>query len=309
MSFKDIPKIELHLHLDGSVRPETIADMLKIDINKVKEETIAKEKCEDLNDYLTKFELPIKAMQTKENLKRITHELISDLKDENVIYAEIRFAPIKHIENLTLEEVVEAVTQGLKNEDVKTNLILCMMRDSSYEENLKIVELAKKYLNKGVVGLDLAGAKASKEQIPFTIHAGEADGPSSINDAISFKASRIGHGIRAIEDEKTIKKIINENILLEICPTSNVQTNAVKAYENHPIKKLFDLGCKVSINTDNRTVSNVTLTKEYELLNKYLNFSLDEIIKINLETIKHTFLSEKEKQELTSLYLDKIRIK
>ena len=262
-------------------------------------------------------------MQTKENLKRITHELISDLKDENVIYAEIRFAPIKHIENLTLEEVVEAVTQGLKNEDVKTNLILCMMRDSSYEENLKIVELAKKYLNKGVVGLDLAGAealyktktfeqlfkKASKEKIPFTIHAGEADGPSSINDAISFKASRIGHGIRAIEDEKTIKKIITENILLEICPTSNVQTNAVKAYENHPIKKLFDLGCKVSINTDNRTVSNVTLTKEYELLNKYLNFSLDEIIKINLETIKHTFLSEKEKQELTSLYLDKIRIK
>ena len=98
-------------------------------------------------------------------------------------------------------------------------------------------------------------------------------------------------------------------MLLEICPTSNVQTNAVKAYENHPIKKLFDLGCKVSINTDNRTVSNVTLTKEYELLNKYLNFSLDEIIKINLETIKHTFLSEKEKQELTSLYLDKIRIK
>ena len=282
-------------------------------LNKVKEETIAKEKCSDLNDYLTKFELPIKAMQTKENLKRITHELISDLKDENVIYAEIRFAPIKHIENLTLEEVVEAVTQGLKNEDVKTNLILCMMRDSSYEENL----------NKGVVGLDLAGAealyktktfeqlfkKASKEQIPFTIHAGEADGPSSINDAISFKASRIGHGIRAIEDEKTIKKIITENILLEICPTSNVQTNAVKDYENHPIKKLFDLGCKVSINTDNRTVSNVTLTKEYELLNKYLNFSLDEIIKINLETIKHTFLSEKEKQELTSLYLDKIRIK
>ena len=112
-----------------------------------------------------------------------------------------------------------------------------------------------------------------------------------------------------VEDEKTIKKIINENILLEICPTSNVQTNAVKTYENHPIKKLFDLGCKVSINTDNRTVSNVTLTKEYELLNKYLNFSLDEIIKINLETIKHTFLSEKEKQELTSLYLDKIRIK
>ena len=150
MSFKDIPKIELHLHLDGSVRPETIADILKIDINKVKEETIAKEKCEDLNDYLTKFELPIKAMQTKENLKRITHELISDLKDENVIYAEIRFAPIKHIENLTLEEVVEAVTQGLKNEDVKTNLILCMMRDSSYEENLKIVELAKKYLNKQI---------------------------------------------------------------------------------------------------------------------------------------------------------------
>ena len=245
------------------------------------------------------------------------------MKDENVIYAEIRFAPIKHIENLTLEEVVEAVTQGLKNEDVKTNLILCMMRDSSYEENLKIVELAKKYLNKGVVGLDLAGAealyktktfeqlfkKASKEKIPFTIHAGEADGPSSINDAISFKASRIGHGIRAIEDEKTIKKIITENILLEICPTSNVQTNAVKDYENHPIKKLLDLGCKVSINTDNRTVSNVTLTKEYELLNKYLNFSLDEIIKINLETIKHTFLSEKEKQELTSLYLDKIRIK
>ena len=323
MEFKDIPKVELHLHLDGSVRPSTIADILKLDQKEVEEKTIAKEKCEDLNDYLTKFSLPIEAMQTKENLERIAYELVCDLENDNVIYAEIRFAPIKHTKSLFLDEVIEAVLNGLSKGNIKTNLILCMMRDSSYEDNIKIIELAKKYLNKGVVALDLAGAEAlyktvkfknlfeiaQNYKIPFTIHAGEADGIDSINSAILFGTRRLGHGIRTIEDDETINRIIDNDILLEVCPTSNIQTNVISSYEKHPIKKLFELGCKISINTDNRTVSNVTLEKEYKLLMKHLNFSTDDIIKTNITALEHAFISEDEKRDLINLYFDKIRIK
>lgn len=323
MNFKDMPKIELHVHLDGSVRPKTIADILNLDQNEIKDKTIAKEKCEDLNDYLTKFSLPIKAMQTKENLERIAYELVSDLQNDNVIYAEIRFAPIKHTKNLTLDEVVKSVLKGLKKGNIKTNLILCMMRDSNYEDNIKIIELAKRYLNKGVVAIDLAGAEALyktdkfKElfelakhyKIPFTIHAGEADGIDSINSALCFGTKRLGHGIRIIEDKTLINKIIQNDILLEICPTSNIQTNVVSTYQHHPIKQLFDLGCKININTDNRTVSNTTLEKEYQILNKYLKFSTEDIIKTNIMAIEHSFLNDKEKDKLNDLYLNKIRIK
>lgn len=322
MEIEKLPKIELHLHLDGSVRLETASELLDKDINEIKEFMIAPNKCLDLNDYLTKFEMPIKIMQTKENLIRIAHELVLDLEKENVIYAEIRFAPIKHtLEGLSLDEVIESVLIGLKRGNIKTNLILCMMRDSSYDENLKIIELSKRYLNKGVVGLDLAGAEAiyktekfeslfsiiNSYNIPFTIHAGEADGIDSVESAINFKTTRIGHGIRSIESIDTVKKIKDNNILLEVCPTSNVQTNVVKDYKSHPIKKLFDLGVKVCINTDNRTVSNTTLTNEYINIINSLNFSIDDIIKMNIDAINSSFLDNNQKDELLKKYISKLK--
>lgn len=314
-----LPKVELHIHLDGSIRPSTAAYLLNKSIEDVSNNMIASDKCEDLNEYLTKFDYPEKILQTKENLERVAYELALDLKKDNVIYAEIRFAPLKHIkEGLTLDSVVDSVLDGLSRVNIKTNLILCMMRNDTYSDNLKVIELASKYLNKGVGGIDLAGAEAlyktssfkelfvmaKKYNIPFTIHSGEADGYDSILAAINFGATRIGHGIRTIEYDDLINLIIDNNILLEVCPTSNVQTNAVDKYTDHPIKKLIDKGVNVSINTDNRTVSNISLNLEYKKLQESFGFTKELFIKTNLNAIEHAFVSLDEKAKLKKEYLE-----
>lgn len=314
-----LPKVELHVHLDGSIRIETAKEILNESEESVYENMIANEKCSDLNEYLTKFEYPSRILQTSNNLERIAYELATDLKRENVIYAEIRFAPLKHVnENLELNEVIDSVLNGLRKVDIKTNLILCMMRNDSYDDNIKVINLAKSYLNKGVCGIDLAGAEAiyktekfeklfqlaKNMNIPFTIHSGEADGYDSINAAISFGATRLGHGIRVIEYDDLIDKIKKNNILLEICPTSNVQTNVVDKYCNHPIKKLIDKGIEICINTDNRTVSNITLSIEYKKLCNEFNFDKEQFIKTNLSAINHAFITEEEKKELIEMYLN-----
>ena len=314
-----LPKVELHIHLDGSIRPSTAAYLLNKSIDDVSNNMIASDKCEDLNEYLTKFDYPEKILQTKENLERVAYELAFDLKKDNVIYAEIRFAPLKHIkEGLTLDSVVDSVLDGLSKVNIKTNLILCMMRNDTYSDNLKVIELASKYLNKGVCGIDLAGAEAlyktssfkelfvmaKKYNIPFTIHSGEADGYDSILATINFGATRIGHGIRAIEYDDLINLIIDNNILLEVCPTSNVQTNAVDKYTDHPIKKLIDKGVNVSINTDNRTVSNISLNLEYKKLQECFGFTKELFIKTNLNAIEHAFVSLDEKAKLKKEYLE-----
>lgn len=311
MNLKNIPKVELHLHLDGSVRLDTASKLTGKSIEEVRSLMIAKEKCHDLNEYLTKFNLANEIMQSQENLTRIAKELVEDLKKDNVIYAEVRFAPLLHTKKgLTGEKVIEAVLLGLKDEDLKVNLILCMMRQFSFEDNLKTIELASKYLDKGVVAIDLAGAEAlyptasfeklfqiaKDKNIPFTIHAGEADGKDSILSAINFKTKRIGHGVRCIEDNETLNIIKKNNITLEVCPTSNIQTGIFENYYDHPIKKLYDMNVLVTINADNMTVSNIDLTQEYEKLVKIFNLNIEDLKKINLNAIDAAFLTDKEKQ-------------
>lgn len=319
MNLSTLPKIELHLHLDGSINPMTASKILNCSVNDIVKELTVSDNCRDLNEYLTKFSLPEQILQTKENLSLIAENLALDLKKENVIYAEIRFAPMKHLkEGLTKEEVVDSILEGLKKVDIQTNLILCMMRGAPYEENLEVITLAKKYLHRGVCAIDLAGAEAlyktedyrslfalaKKENIPFTIHAGEADGKESIKSAISFDPKRIGHGVRIIEAPELIPIIKKKNILLEICPTSNIQTSIFKTYQDHPIKKLYDEFVPLSINTDNRTVSNTTLTEEYHHLITNLNMSIQDIININKTTILHTFLNSNEQDKLLKKYTE-----
>lgn len=306
-------KVELHVHLDGSVRVSTVSELLNISIEEAKSKMIVSSSNPDLSTYLTKFDLPLSVMQSKENLTRIAYELATDLKSESVIYAEVRFAPIFHTrEGLTYDEIITSILDGFKKcSGIKINLLLCMMRGQSYEDNLEIVSKAFEYLGKGVCGLDLAGdefnyktsnyeslfRKAKEKGIPFTIHAGEADGPSSVRDAIRFGASRIGHGVRSIEDEYTLNLIKNNNILLEICPTSNVQTKVVERIEDHPVKKILDYGIKLCINTDNRTVSNITLSDEYSNALK-LGLTESDLKKCNINAIKSSFISDIEKEEL-----------
>ncbi len=317
LNFKTMPKIELHVHLDGSIDPSYIAGKLNESIKEV-ESKMQSNNSKDLNEYLTKFDLPIEFMQTKEDLVNLSALFAQSLKDENVIYAEVRFAPQFHIsECLSFDEVVESVLLGLSKVNIKINLILCIMRGMSDELNYKTIECAKKYLNKGVVAVDLAGAEAlyktenyksiflkvQQLNIPYTIHAGEADGISSILSAINFGATRIGHGVRVIEDEKIIQLVKDKRIILEICPKSNIDTKVVSDYSNHPIRKIFDRKILVTINTDNRTVSNITLTKEYENLNKYLDFSIEEIKQMNINAINASFLNKEEKNKLIIEYL------
>ena len=309
-------KVELHLHLDGSIRPSTISEILNINLEEAKKLSTIETKCASLKEYLTKFDIPLKIMQTKENLERVAFELAQDLQKDDVIYAEIRFAPNKHLKSgLTLDEVVTAILKGLSQIPIKTNLILCMMRGDSYEQNLKVIKLAKKYLNHGVVAIDLAGSEASypvnlyqelfeiaqKENIPFTIHAGEADGPLSVINAINLGAKRIGHGVRAIESEKALKLIKEKNITLEVCPKSNLDTNMYEKLSNHPIKKLYDMGLLVTINTDNRTVSNTNLTKSYQDLQEVFSFTKQDFLKMNENALQSAFLNQAEIEELLAL--------
>ena len=311
-------KIELHVHLDGSIRPTTISELLDISLEEAIKLSTVSNKTNSLKEYLDKFDIPLKIMQTKENLVRVSKELAEDLQKDNVIYAEIRFAPNKHLEQgLTLDEVITSILKGLREVPIKTNLILCMMRGDSFNKNLKVIKYAKKYLGQGVVGIDLAGNEATypvndykelfdiakKEDIPFTIHAGEADGALSIINAINLGAKRIGHGVHAIESEEALNLIKEKDITLEVCPKSNLDTNIYNKIEEHPIKKLFDKGIKVTLNTDNRTVSNITLNETYEELKDTFKFTDEDFIRMNKNAIECAFINETEKQELLELLM------
>jgi len=316
---KEMKKIELHLHLDGSVELNTLSSITQENIADLKNKVVAYEKCENLSDYLSKFDIPINCMQTKDNLTLIAKELVEYLERENVIYAEIRFAPIFHTkQGLSYEEVVEAVLEGLNtNKKVKTNLILCMMRGMPKENNLKTIDVADKYINHGVCGIDLAGEEnqyplseyidlfniISEKNIPFTIHAGENSNYKEIELAVKLGARRIGHGICAYESKGLQQELKEKNILLEICPTSNVQTNAISEYKKHPIYDFYKNNLKVCINTDNKTISNITLSDEYIKLYNNFNFSIEDFKQMNLNAIENAFLSEEDKNQLKNQLL------
>lgn len=302
-------KIELHLHLDGSLNIAYASRLMGRDVT----EELVSIHDKSLAEYLEKFELPIKLLQTKEDIETFSSLLAKDLEGEEVLYAEVRFCPLLHVGVLSAEEVIDAVLTGFqKVPEVKINLILCMMRNFSMKKNEEIIRLAKEYRHKHVVAIDLAGdeasyptstfaplfEKAKKEQIPYTIHAGEADGVESVSAAIQFGANRIGHGVRSIENDEIVNELVENGVTLEICPKSNIDTGVYSSIENHPIKKLIDAGVLVTINTDNRTVSNTSLEYEYDLLRQTFGFTDVDFFKFNINAINAAFLSSDEKEEL-----------
>ena len=309
-----MPKVELHLHLDGSVSLELLAKFSGYSIDTIKEKVISTSDS-DLSSYLEHFNFINNYLQTKENLELASYTLGRDLLAENVIYAEIRFAPLDHTKNgLKPNDVVNSVLSGLKKSGLNSNLILCMRRGEDLFYNKKVIELANHYLNKGVVAVDLVGDEehfhftdyeylfklCKYANIPTTIHAGETN-KRDILKVIPY-TKRIGHGIKIFDDENLINEVINNNTLLEICPNSNLDTKNISTYIVHPIKKLYERGVKVCINTDNRTVSDITLTEEYFNLIEYLNFTYDDLVKMNLNAIDGAFISKEEKQKLKDMY-------
>jgi len=281
--------IDLHLHLDGSIPLKTarkLAEMQHIPIPDSDEELKAmmsvNEDCKDLNDYLSRFDLACSLLQTREALTICTLDLLTLLQEQGLIYAEIRFAPQLSCKNgLSQEDAVQAVLAGIRQAPIPCGLILSMMRgEDTREQNIETIRVANKYLNKGVVAIDLAGAEkiyptynfeyafsiARKKNIPIIIHAGEAAGADSVFEAIQAGAVRIGHGVRGLEEQWVIDSLVAKNITLELCPTSNIDTGLYEQYEEYPLRRLMEAGVRVCINTDDMTVSDTNLQKEWDHL-------------------------------------------
>lgn len=331
MERNKVKKAELHLHLDGSLRPETVLEIAEKDnielpsrdLDELKKYLKVDEHNKDLEEYLKRFELPLKVMQTKENLKRTSYELVEDLARENYIYAEIRFAPHLHLKKgLSLEEVVEAVIDGVKEAeakyDIEANILLCIMRHMPEDKGNEILNLAKKFKGNKVVGIDLAGdeahysplifrkvfEKAKGAEIPFTIHAGEARGVNGILEALVCGPERLGHGIRSYEEERLLEILKDKKITLECCPISNYHTRAIEDFDKYPLKDYLQDGIRATLNTDNRTVSDTNYVKELEFLDRHRALSDEEILKCSVNAVMGAFISEERKAELISKLKD-----
>ena len=333
MLHTQFPKLDLHLHLDGSVPPETLFQLAKEQGVPVPGETLAGyleyirrcAQCGSVNEYLKMFDLPVAVMQDGISLTRVTRELICLLYRQNLAYAEIRFAPQLHTrKGLSQAGAVEAVLagreQGLKEcPGFDVGILCCMMcigpETANWKENAETVEVTRAYLDRGVVGLDLAGAegivplknfaplfqRAAELGIPCTCHAGDSQGPDTVRDAMDFGARRIGHGHHIYDDPELVRRAIREGITIEVCPTSNIQCMTQPSYGQHPAKKLLDMGLNVTVNTDNMTFAGVDLEAEYGHCLGEMGFTPEDLVKMSENSIRAAFLSEEKRLALLSL--------
>lgn len=331
--FQAIPKAELHLHLDGSVRPQTVLELAKQggvllptqDVGTLTDFLEATDRTASLVEYITYFELPIAVLQTVPALERATYELCEDLKNDNVRYAEIRYGPWLHVQQgLSLTDVIRAVlsgwTAGKEAFGLEGGVIVTALRDMPPAQNVSLAQIAGRYVGEGVVGFDLAGDEAGHPPIlhedafriarslglNITIHAGEAAGPESVRQAISMGAVRLGHGVRAQEDAEVIAMIKEDGVQLDMAPTSNAHTKAVRRLEEHPLKRLYEQGIRVTISTDSRTVSDVTLTQEYQTVARVLGCSREELSAMNLQALDGGFGDEVTRARLRHEFADAI---
>jgi adenosine deaminase len=329
-TIKEMPKTDLHCHLDGSVRIDTILDLAarqKVELpsrdpKKLKKILVPGLNCNSLVEYLKPFDITLSIMQERDALERIAFELAEDAAEENIRYLEIRYSPVLHQKNgLKLTEIVDSVLEGLKRAekqyDIKTGVIICGMRNINPNTSLSLAELAVAYKKQGVVAFDLAGAEENypakhhreafyltlNNNINCTAHAGEAYGPESIHQAIHYcGAHRIGHGTRLKEDGDLLNYVNDHRIPLEICLTSNIQTKAALSYEEHPFRFYHAFGLRVTINTDNRLISNTTESQELYFAQKYADLNMEDLKELIISGFKSAFLPMREKK----LMLDKV---
>jgi len=332
---RQLPKTDLHVHLDGCLRIPTLIDLARkqnvelptTDPEKLAETVMSGKQCKNLGEYLRGFDITLSVMQEPEALYRIAYELAEDAAGENVWYMEVRYSPILHTQKgLKLSTIVESVIEGLKEAEkkfnIKTGVIICGMRNINPETSMILAELSVAYKNKGVVAFDLAGqeennpAKHHKEafylirnnNINTTIHAGEAYGAESIHQAIHYcGAHRIGHGTRLYEDGDLLNYVNDHRIPLEICLLSNIQTGAAPSFEKHPLRFYYDYGLRVCINTDNRLISDTTVTNELYLAARHLNFNLDDIKSMVLDGFKSAFLPNRAKSIMLNMVNDELK--
>ncbi len=322
-----LPKTDLHVHLDGSLRPQTIHDLAGLDdvdlpfgsVDDIRRFFVEDLPERDLVAYLERFDVTTAVMQTESALERIAFELVEEAARENIWYMEVRYAPILSTKRgLSPRQVVDAIERGLRRGQetyprTRAHQIICGLRHFEPERAVRMAMLAVEYKDRGVLAFDLAGAEKDNPAKRFreafylvrhanlnvTVHAGEAYGPESIHQALHWAgAHRIGHGVRLREDPDLVEYVRDHRIPLEMCPTSNVQTGAVASIDRHPIREYFDRGLRVTVNTDNRLMSNTTMTNELALCCEHLHFDLDEIKKLILNGFKSAFLRYPERKAL-----------
>jgi adenosine deaminase len=322
------PKVLLHDHLDGGLRPTTIVELARdqkygglptTDPGELARWFHASAASGSLSLYLRGFAHTIAVLQTVEAIERVAYECGEDLARDGIVYAEVRYAPVFSTQaGLNLEQVVDAVVRGFERAEgrypITLRQIICAMRDRT--DSLEMAELAIAFRERGVVGFDIAGEEAGhppkahleafqlcrRENFSITIHAGEAFGPPSIWQALQYcGAHRIGHGVRLIEDMAIVGQTVvklgplaaymkDKRIPLELCPSSNVDTGAVPSLEEHPIRQLIEQRFRVTVNTDNRLMSDVTLSEEFRRLSRAFALTLDDVEKLTLNAMKSAFI-------------------
>ncbi len=320
-----LPKAELHCHLDGSLRPETMIELgLELDRTmpapdaESLREYMTVDDARNLEDYLERFAITLSVMQTEPALERIAFELAEDAWRDGVRYIEVRYAPVLNVrEGLSLEQAVEAPLRGLARAEAEHGImgrvIVTAIRNMAPSVSQELAELAVAYRHRGVVGFDLAGGEAGNpakahraafeyarcHDLACTCHAGEGDGADSVRQAVHVcGADRIGHATRLIEDTSLTDYCNDRRIALEICLTSNVQTRAADSYASHPFREYYDRGLNVVLNTDNRLMSGVTLTDEYMHAAESLDFGFDELARVALNGFESCFLPHEERMKL-----------
>lgn len=323
--------VELHCHFDGSLNVEKSYELAKAR-NIIPEDMSYEEFAKEmpvpsdnvsLETFLDHFKFPLAILQDEEALYESMIACIHDLEQDDVCYAEVRFAPQAHLQKgLTQEEAVLACIKGVEKAkelypNITIQLILCMMCDEigDSEVNLETARLVSEYYGKGVCALDLAGAEGlvpyqnyqksiaivKEKNVPITLHAGESGPSSNVHDALALGADRIGHGGHALEDESVVQELLDKQVVLEQCVTSNIQCHNQPSYALHSLRPLFDKGVKVTINTDNRSLSGTTLHEEIDKIKKYMNFTDEDIHQMMLNAVDGAFTTEEEKERLRKL--------
>ena len=314
---KALPKVELHCHLDGSLSREFIENRLGRPVKQ--EELQVSDDCTSLVEYLEKFALPGQCIMDEKGLEEAGYDVLRTMSLENVRYAEIRFAPLlSETAAMNCRSVIEALLKGLERGradfGIRFGVITCAMRHHSQEDNSRMIKTAREYLGYGVCAADLAGAEsmypmsqfmelfqiARKLDMPFTIHAGECGSVQNVIDSVRAGAGRIGHGIALRGHYDIQRNLADHGAGIEMCPISNLQTKAVKSTAEYPLREFLDAGLKVSINTDNRTVSNTSLTKELKFIQNNYGIQDEEIRLLMKNAVDTAFASEDEKERLYS---------
>jgi adenosine deaminase len=318
MDLKRLPKVELHLHLDCSLSYKAVTRLApSVNHEEYLRDYVAPARCTNLADFLARAPKGFRLMQTEGALRLVTEDVFEQLADDGVVYAEIRFAPLLHLERgLTADRVVHVVERAAEDltraTGVEAGLILCTLRHFSEEQSMETVRLVEHFRGSRVVALDVAGDEAGfplyahveayrfarEHGLSRTAHAGEACGPESVWETLRLlDPKRIGHGVRSIEDARLVEHLKREGIHLEVCPSSNVQiVPEIARWEDHPIDKLYRAGVSLNVNTDTRMLNPVTLSGEYEELRRVFGWGADDFLKTNLMGVEAAFASEEVKE-------------